>query len=178
MQIRFSWVMPAAAGGHKIVPGDISPCQILANVVNSIGPCKCASTLSFINDNTMLLPFLSPFNFWIGSDSGFILTLQKASAKLKGMHSVYSPIIQINLGSAVPPRFACCGEQMMWKREGNTWVSRQEWTVASWAGITFLCFLGFMVGCPFSSTLILRSFLRIVQKSNCTRAMLITGYEW
>lgn len=151
MQIRFSWVMPTAAGGHKIVARDISPCQILANVVNSIMPCTCASTLSFINDNTTLLPFLSPFSFWIGNDFGFILTLQKANAKLKVMHSVQSPTTQlwvgaaqINLSCALPLGLPCYGEWTMWT-EGNGWVFQQERKVASWAGITFLHILGFMV---------------------------------
>lgn len=84
--------------GTKIVARDISLCQILANVVNSIVPCTCASTLSFINANTMLLPFLSPFNFWIGNNFGFILTLQKANAQLKGMCSVPSPTMQLVRG--------------------------------------------------------------------------------
>ena len=77
--------MPSAAGGHKIVARDISPCQILASVVNGIVPCTCANTLSFINDNIVLLPFLSPFHIWVENNFGFTLTLHEANAKLKGI---------------------------------------------------------------------------------------------
>lgn len=80
--------MPSAAGGHKRAARDISPCQILASIVNGIVPCTCASTLSFINDNIVLLPFLSPFHFWVENNFVFILTLHEANAKLKGIPSI------------------------------------------------------------------------------------------
>lgn len=149
MQIRFSWVMPSAAGGHKLFARDISPCQSLASVVNSIVPCTCASTLSFINDKTMFLPFLSPFHFWISNNFGFILTLHKANANLKGIQSVLPPCKQwagsteINLSCAAPCRFACYGGQTMWRREGNAWGHHGQES-------HFYVFLGFVASHPFS----------------------------
>lgn len=155
--------MPSAAGGHKIVARDISPCQILANVVNSIVPCTCANALCFINANTRLLPFLSPFNFWIGNNFGFILTLQKANAKLKGRNSVPSPTMQVE------GRISADKSQLSYPLQicvpGGIDIGKKGGEVPSSPGkrgkqpcgrnyISAL-FLGFMVSHLFSSTLVL-----------------------
>lgn len=183
--------MPRAAGGHKIVARDIFPCQILANAVNSIVPCTCVSALSFINDNAMLLPFLSPFNFWIGNNFGFILTLQKANAKLKGMHSAHCPTKQAESGisSDKPqlcwPPWIC----MLWGidnvKKGGKCSSLPAREKSGLMGRNYIsAFSGLMVGRPFSPACILwsRNTLQlrsgVVQRNDCTRAMLITGYGW
>ena len=178
--------MPGAAGGHKIVARDISPCQILASVVNGIVPCTCASTLSFINDNIVLLPFLSPFHFWVENNFGFILTLHEANAKLKGIPSSvpckqWAGSTEINLAvlshvdlCAMGNRQCEKGREMPGDVMGRNHIS-----------LFFVFFYRVVAGHPFSSALVLWPsnkllvifFLGIVRSVH-TRVMLITGYEW
>lgn len=179
--------MPSAAGGHKRAARDISPCQILASIVNGIVPCTCASTLSFINDNIVLLPFLSPFHFWVENNFVFILTLHEANAKLKGIPSIlpckqWTGSTEINL--AVLSHTDLCATGNRQCEEGREMPG--DVMGRNHISVFFFFFLGLWLAThstqPLSPDPVTNSLsffiLGIVRRSVHTRVMLITGYEW